>query len=177
MSEPLVYLNGQFLPQSRAALTLHDAGFIFGATVTDLCRTFRRKPYRLTDHVRRFRQSCGLCRVPQPVSDAELVAIAERLIEHNAGLLSRESRVPLRDDTGRVLGWFVPETAPSEELALVMFATPGPIGYYLGQPGGPGDGPPTLGLHTFPLPLDRYRKLFTEGARLVVPDTRHVSMA
>ena len=31
-----------------------------------------------------------------------------------------------------------------------MFATPGPIGYYVGQEG---DGPPTLGLHTFPLPL------------------------
>ena len=42
------------------------------------------------------------------------------------------------------------------------------------SPGGPGDGPPTLGMHTFPLPLERYARLFREGARLVVPATRHV---
>jgi branched-subunit amino acid aminotransferase/4-amino-4-deoxychorismate lyase len=63
------------------------------------------------------------------------------------------------------------------ELAIVMFATPGPIGYYGGRPGNPGDDPPTLGLHTFPLPFPRYRTLFTEGAALVVPPTRHVPAA
>jgi len=29
-------------------------------------------------------------------------------------------------------------------------------------------------MHTFPLPFARYRALFTDGARLVVPPTRHV---
>src|SRR4051812_27163681 len=154
MPEPLAYLNGRYLPQSQAALTLHDAGFVFGATVTDLARTFRRQPFRLADHIARFRRSCTLCRVPLPPDDAELKEIAERLIDHNAGLL-----------------------AAGQELALVLFATPGPIGYYLGQPGSPGDGPPTLGLHTFPLPLARYRPLFADGARLVVPPTRHVPAA
>ena len=43
--------------------------------------------------------------------------------------------------------------------------------------GGPGDGPPTLGLHTFPLPFARYARLFREGARLVVPPTRQVPPA
>src|SRR5205807_4940650 len=52
--------------------------------------------------------------------------------------------------------------------------TPGPVGYYLGDPGGPGDGPPTLALHTFPLPFAPYRPLFQHGARLVIPPTRHV---
>src|SRR5207245_2752073 len=64
--------------------------------------------------------------------------------------------------------------SPDDDLALVFFATPGPVGYYLGEPGGPGDGPPTLGLHTFPLPFARYRPLFQSGARLVIPPTRHV---
>jgi branched-subunit amino acid aminotransferase/4-amino-4-deoxychorismate lyase len=76
------------------------------------------------------------------------------LVEHNARLLPAE-----------------------HDLALVMFATPGPIGYYLGEPGGPGYGPPTLGLHTFPLPFQRYARLFREGASLVIPRTRHVPAA
>jgi len=151
MSEPLAYLDGRFLPQGEARLALNDAGFVSGATVTDLVRTFAHRLFRLPDHLRRFRQSCDRARVPQPRSDEQLTALAERLVSHNAGLLP-----------------------PGQDLALVLFATPGPVGYYLGQPGGPGDGPPTLGLHTFPLPFARYARLFREGARLVVPATRQV---
>src|SRR5437588_12915769 len=116
MTEPLAYRNGQLLPRHEFQLEIHDAGFIFGATVTDLCRTFRLQLFRLDDHLVRFRNSCRAARIPQPVADAELARAAQELTEHNAGLL-----------------------ATGQELALVLFATPGPIGYYAGQPGGPGD--------------------------------------
>lgn len=152
MSSPLlVYLHDRFLPQPEAVLALHDAGFVMGVTITDLCRTFRHQPYRLADHLWRFRHSCGLAQVPQPRSDAELTALAEQLVAHNAALLQ-----------------------PEQELALVLFATPGPIGYYLGEPGGVGEGPPTFGMHTFPLPFHRYAGLFREGVCLVTPSVRHV---
>lgn len=151
MSEPLAYFNGRFIPQAEVRLGYNDAGFIFGATATDLCRTFRHHLFRLPDHLDRFRRSCDLCRIPQPLSADELAGLATRLVEHNSRLLP-----------------------PASDLALVLFATPGPIGYYAGQSGGPGDGPPTLGLHTFPLPFSRYLRLFREGARLLIPSTRHV---
>src|SRR5438270_11827675 len=114
---PLAYLNGQFLPQDEAHLPLNDAGFVWGATVTDLCRTFRHRLFRLADHLARFRASCRLAQVPQPVGDDELSRLAEQVIAHNASLLPAEA-----------------------DLALVLFATPGPIGYYAGQAGGPGEG-------------------------------------
>ncbi len=148
MSIPLAYLTGRFLPQNEAHLPLHDAGFVWGATVTDLCRTVRHRLFRLADHLERFRDSCRRARVPLEVSDERLTAIAEQLVAHNANLIG-----------------------DNDDLALVMFATPGPIGYYLGETG---QGPPTLGMHTFPLPLARYRRLFEEGARLIVPQVRHV---
>ena len=151
---PLAYLHGRFLPQADAHLTLHDAGFVWGATVTDLCRTFRHRPFRLADHLRRFRQSCELARVPMKATDDELTAVAERLVAHNAATLP-----------------------PDGDLALVFFSTPGPVGYYLGEPGGPGDGPPTLGVHTFPLPFARYHRLIRDGAVLVAPSVRHVPAA
>jgi branched-chain amino acid aminotransferase len=152
LPEPVAYLNDRFLPQSQAGLALNDAGFVMGATVTDLCRTFRRRPFRLEDHLRRFRVSCSSAEIGLEHQDAEIIARIDGLIERNAGFL-----------------------APEGELAIVLFATPGPIGYYLGEPGGPGDGKPTFGIHTFPLPLDRYRRLFTEGARLIIPAVRQVS--
>jgi branched-subunit amino acid aminotransferase/4-amino-4-deoxychorismate lyase len=151
MADPVAYLNGRFLPQSGAMLTLHDAGFVWGATVADLCRTFCHRLFRLGDHLARFRASCLAARIPQPLPDNELERIAQELAAQNAALLR-----------------------PEQDLALVLFATPGPIGYYLGQPGGPGDGPPTLGMHTFPIPFERHAPLFERGAHLVVPATRHV---
>lgn len=152
--EPLAYLNNDFRLQRDAALALNDAGFVMGVTVTDMCRTFRHRLFRLDDHLRRFRQSCERAQVPQPISDAELTAIAQQLVSHNAALL-----------------------APSDDLAVVLFATPGVIGYYLGDDGGPGDAAPTFGMHTFPLPFRRYARLFREGARLVTPPVRPVPAA
>jgi branched-chain amino acid aminotransferase len=149
--EPLLFLNNNFRPQRDAALAINDAGFVMGVTVTDLCRTFQHRLFRLDDHLRRFRQSCTLACVPQPKDDRELTDIAHQLVSHNSALLS-----------------------PGQELALVMFATPGPIGYYLGAAGGPGDGMATFGMHTFPLPFGRYVPLFREGARLTTPQVRHV---
>jgi D-alanine transaminase/branched-chain amino acid aminotransferase len=84
------------------AIPIDDVGFVWGATVTDRVRTYNGKLFRLADHLVRFRHSCELCRIPQPVSDAELSAIAEGLIELN------------RSNAGE-----------NADLVLVMFATPG----------------------------------------------------
>ena len=118
MTEPLAFWQGAFVPQSQARLPLHDAGFVLGATVTDLCRTFRHRLFRLRDHLARFRRSCALSYIPLVASDDDLGVIADELVAHNATLLG-----------------------PGQDLALVMFATPGPVAHYAGQDGGPS--PPT----------------------------------
>jgi branched-subunit amino acid aminotransferase/4-amino-4-deoxychorismate lyase len=148
--EPIALINGEFLHQSRASLALNDAGFVFGATITDLCRTFNGKLYRWPDHLARFRRSGELTGIRVPYSNEQITAWANELVQQN---VVRAASVSER----------------SAEQILVLFATPGPIGYYLGQPGGAGDGPPTFGMHTFPLPFERYRSLVEEGAALRIP--------
>jgi branched-chain amino acid aminotransferase len=154
MDEPVAYLNGRVLPQAKLRIPTQDAGFVLGATVSELCRTFDHRLFRFGDHLERFHQSCRYARIQPSQSDDEMMQIAEQVVAHNALLLE-----------------------PQQDLALVLFATPGPIGYYAGQEGGPGDGEPTFGLHTFPLPFGRYFRLFQEGAHLVVPATRQVPAA
>lgn len=143
MSVPVAYLSGRLVPANEAALPIHDAGIVSGATVTDFCRTFRHRLFRWPDHLARFRHDCATCFIPLTPSDEELTAVAGHLIEHNAPLLP-----------------------PGAEYALVTFATPGPIGTYVGNPGQ--DGPPTLVMHTFPLSFARYRRFFTEGVSLAI---------
>lgn len=140
--EPIAYSNGRFVPPGELALSFADAGFVSGVTVTDFCRTYRRRLFRWPDHLARLRRDCAACHVPLPVPDAELTAAAERVVAHNAPLL-----------------------AESDDLALVTFATPGPLGYLTGRSE---NGPPTVGMHTFPLPVARYRRFFTDGVTLEV---------
>jgi branched-chain amino acid aminotransferase len=141
-TEPIAFHNGRFVPPDELTLSHADAGFVFGATVTDFCRTYRHRLFRWPDHLARLRRDCDACRVPLPYTDAELTAAADRLASHNAALL------PASDD-----------------LALVTFATPGPLGPMTGR----GEtGPPTVGMHTFPLRPDRYRRFFADGVTLEV---------
>lgn len=140
MNAPLAYLNGRFLPFAEAALPLHDAGFVSGATVVDNARTFRHKLFRWRDHLARFRRDCAACYVPLEATDEQLTATAEELTAHNAKLLP-----------------------PGGELQLVTFATPGPLGFYLGDAS---ERTSVLGMVTYPLPFARYRRFFTEGVTL-----------
>jgi branched-chain amino acid aminotransferase len=147
MSEAVAYLDGRILPASECALSLADAGFVMGATVTDLARTFGGSLFRWESHLRRFRESCRACHIPLPATNAELTAAAHEVVERNLA-----------------------ELPAGSELGVVLFTTPGPLGLYSGADG---DGPPTVGLHTFPLVWSRYRHLYTNGARLAIPATRH----
>jgi branched-chain amino acid aminotransferase len=153
MTEPLAFLNGNTVPQSKARLALNDAGFIFGATITDMSRTFRHQLYRWADHLRRFRHSCVWASLDLGISDEAITRHAAELVAHNAEL------IPALHD-----------------LAVVMFVTPGPIGYYLGQTDAAGD-QPTFGIHTFPLPFPRYRPWIEHGVILATPSVRAMPAA
>lgn len=149
--EPLVFLNGQFVPASRAAIAIWDAGLVLGATVTDLTRTFRHQPFRLEDHVERLFDSARSARITPPLSLDESIRAARELIAHNAALL-----------------------AASDDLALCQFLTPGEIGVYAGRPGRAGDSMPTFCMHTFPLPFANWRHYFTDGVHVVTPSVRQI---
>src|SRR5438128_7629870 len=152
--EARAFLNGDWIAARELTLPVHDAGFVWGATITDLCRTFRHRLYRWPDHLARFRRGCEYAHLDLAWTDAQVTQTAETLVAHNATLI-----------------------AAHDDLVLVVFATPGPIGYYVGQPGGAGEAEATFAMHTFPLPWARYRPLLERGAHLLIPETRQVPAA
>jgi branched-subunit amino acid aminotransferase/4-amino-4-deoxychorismate lyase len=148
MADSLVYLNGRFLPQAEARIAIDDIGFVMGVTATDRCRTFRHRLFRLEDHLVRFRRSCRLAGIPQPIDDEDLHRGALELVAANVGLLPAE-----------------------QDLVLVMCATPGPIVH---SAAGATNRLPTLLIHTVALPCQRDAPLFDEGARLATPSIRQI---
>lgn len=151
MPEPLVYLRGRMVPASQASLPLYDAGFVLGAAVTELTRTFHHRLFRLEEHLARLFGSLRRVRIEIGLSPGQLAAVSEELAAHNAGLLSKE-----------------------EDLGLVHIVTPGPYPTYAGMAGPISESGPTLCLHTFPLPFGLWAGRMQRGVRLVTPATRHV---
>ena len=138
----IAFRNGSLVPQHELALSYADAGFVAGTTVTDYCRTHGQKPFRWPDHLRRFRDDCAVCGIELAYSDVELTDAAASILA---------AQLPLRP--------------AGTEFAVITFATPGPFGYMTGVEE---NGPPTVGMHAFPVPVERYRRFFDEGAVLEI---------
>ena len=151
MPGPYVYLNGDFVPSSEAAINIYDLGIVLGATLTEMTRTFAHKPFRLDDHMDRLFRSLKYSGISPDIDKAEMHARTVELIERNATLL-----------------------APHEDLGVVHFVTPGENRIYAGSAAGSVRLTPTVCIHTFPMPFDAWRNLFVEGAHVVTPSIRHV---
>jgi len=107
---PAVYLRGALVPADEAHLSIYDFGIVLGATVTDLLCTFRREPFRLQEHLRRFYASCKYARITPPISLEETADVTRDLVRRNGALLP-----------------------PYGELAVVYFITPGENLVYAGS--------------------------------------------
>jgi len=95
VTEPLVSLNGQLIPASQARLNIYDAGVVFGATVTEMTRTFRHQPFRLEDHVARLFRALNATRMDIGMSPDELIATSLELLAHNAALIPEDDELGL----------------------------------------------------------------------------------
>ena len=151
MNEPVVFLNGEMIPASQAHIAIYDAGVVLGATVTEMTRTFRHRPFRLEDHLARLYRSLKYVRFDVGMREEEMAATTHRLIEHNVGLIG-----------------------PDEELGIIHFVTAGEFRVYAGSAGGSGKVPPTVCIHSFPMPFHLWASFFEEGIHVVTPSTRHV---
>ena len=151
MTEPIAYLNGEYVPQSEAKLPVYDAAVVLGATVTEMIRTFRHKPYRLEDHVARLYGSMRYVRFDTGLTPTQMSEITVKVIEHNASLLPEE-----------------------KELGVIQFVTAGTFSVYAGSAGSGEKMVPTVCVHTFPLPLHLWAAACDTGLHAVTPSNRHV---
>lgn len=72
MSEPLVYVNGGFVPQSSAAISVLDHAVLYGDGVFDTVFGWRGRIFRLDEHVERTFQSMAAIALAPPFTRGEL---------------------------------------------------------------------------------------------------------
>lgn len=84
MSEPVCYLNGEFLPLDQAKISVLDRGFIFGDAIYEVIPVYRRKPLRLAAHLARLNRSLAEIRIAAPLDDGEWIGLIGELIGYQA---------------------------------------------------------------------------------------------
>lgn len=127
-SDGVGYINGEFLPLAKACIPVTDTGFIRSDTTYDVVHVWKKKFFRLDDHVDRFLASCEKLRFQLPLDRSGLIDILHGMVARTGfddayvnftasrGPLAKGSRNPL-DCENRVYGFTVPFSwiAPPEE--------------------------------------------------------------
>ncbi|MGA2854831.1 MAG: aminotransferase class IV [Verrucomicrobiota bacterium] len=79
----LVFLNGQFLPESQAVVPVSDRGFLLGDGLFETMRVVRGRPFRFAQHLERLARGVDFLKIKCPFTPAELETFAGRLIWQN----------------------------------------------------------------------------------------------
>ncbi|MGH7940123.1 MAG: aminotransferase class IV [Limisphaerales bacterium] len=79
----LAFLNGGFVPEERAVISIFDRGFLYGDGLFETIRVFNGRPFRWRRHMARLGAGARFLRIKLPYSSNQLEAIADKLIARN----------------------------------------------------------------------------------------------
>ena len=79
----VVYVNGEYLPEEQARISVFDRGFLFADGVYEVSSVLRGKLIDNQGHLTRLHRSLSELDMAAPASDAEIQAIQTALIEKN----------------------------------------------------------------------------------------------
>ena len=147
MEERLVYLNGAFVPESQAKVSVLDSGFNAGDGVYDVTRTFRHKPFKLREHTERLFRSLYYTRIDCGMSLEEMKKTTLEVLERNKPLLGE-----------------------NEDCALWQVVSRG----VRSSTGNRVSGRATVTIYSVIVNFPEFASFYVEGAPLIIPSTRRI---
>ena len=82
-AQRLVYLNGEFVPEQDARISIFDSALMYGDMVFEMTRTFRQEPFLLDRHLDRLYDSIRYAQLDCGLTQPEMLAATGRTIERN----------------------------------------------------------------------------------------------
>jgi branched-chain amino acid aminotransferase len=86
-NERVAWFNGRILPESEVLIPFRDLSFLRGDGVFDMTRSFNGKAFRLKEHVARLYRSLAYVEIDPGLSQAEMIAVSEEVLDRNRHLL------------------------------------------------------------------------------------------
>lgn len=148
MSQRVVYINGEYFPETEAKISIFDSAVMLGDTATESTRTFGHRPFRLADHVERLYCSLKIMRIDPAMSADRMTELSLEVLARNEGGLAEDDDLWLVHNISR--GAFPPSGDQSTERR------------------------PTVIIHTAPMDLDYWAAFYVRGCHAVTPPSRMV---
>ena len=142
MVEKIIYLNGSFVPESEAKVSVLDSGFNAGDGVYDVTRTFAHKPFRLREHTARLFRSLRYTRIDCGLAPEEVEKITLEVLERNKPMLEKD-----------------------EEVALWQVVSRG----NRSSRGNRTQGKATVAIYCITIGFEEFARDYVEGVKLVIP--------
>src|SRR6266478_6260961 len=117
----IVFLNGQFVPEEQAVISVFDRGFLYGDGLFETFRVFNGIPFRWDQHMERLHQGAEFLKIPLPSTPERLRDFARELVARNS---MPDSLLRLTVSRGVGIRGYSPKGAGSP--ALVMSLHPAP---------------------------------------------------
>jgi D-alanine transaminase len=95
-----VYLNGDFIAEQDACVSVLDRGFIFGDGVYEVIPAYGGNPFRLEEHLQRLQNSLDAVRITNPRTSDEWHYLIQKVIDANAAEGERDQSVYLQVTRG-----------------------------------------------------------------------------
>jgi branched-chain amino acid aminotransferase len=146
VNERIAYVNGEYVPESRATVSIFDRGFTSGDGIYDVARSFGGRPFKLREHCERLLRSARYTRINVTLSAADIEKIVLEVFERNRPLLGPG------DD---YMIWIVVSRGLEPPSRNPLHA-----------------GKPTMVVYTIPPYYQRFAKYYRVGAQVVVTATR-----
>lgn len=146
----VVYMNGAFVPESEAKLSIYDLSVMQAAAAFSMTRSFGGKTFKLVEHLARLQRSCGLLSIPRPEPwGLDLADLCEDVVKRN-------------------------DHGPGEEHRLLIVVSPGCADIYKEIEGTITH--PFLYIADFPLrfTVAGFSKYFTEGVHCTTSKVQQV---
>lgn len=79
----LIFLNGQFVPEDRAVVSVFDRGFLYGDGLFETVRIFNGNLFRWEQHLDRLQRGAEFLKIKLPFSRKALLNFANDLVAKN----------------------------------------------------------------------------------------------
>lgn len=118
----IVFLNGKFISEEQAYVSIFDRGFLYGDGLFETVRISHGRPFRWEQHLKRLFSGLEFLKLRLPFPPEQLVNFANELIQLNQ---VGEALLRLTVSRGVGLRGYSPRGADLPTLAMSLHAAPG----------------------------------------------------
>ena len=89
----VVYWNGRMIPEHEARISIYDSSLMFGDMVFEMTRSFKKRQFKLREHIERLYASAKAVRIPVPLTLEEMEQAVHATIEANDPVFSADDEM------------------------------------------------------------------------------------